>query len=1361
MARAGLLNFWCYEDEEFALESGRLILRGTNGAGKSVTMQSFLPLVLDGDKRPHRLDPFGSRDRKIEYYLLGEDEHAGRIAYIWLEFHHPGKRLYRTIGIGLRAQKGAAQVQFWGFVLEDGRRVNRDFWLYDRQAYLAGEGKYPLDRKGLAERIGSGGQVVQEQGAYRDLVNKSLFGYYDSDAFSDLLQLLIQLRSPKLSKDFRPSAIYEILRQSLPAIHEDDLRPLSEVLEDMDQIADRLDELRLHRSELEKLDKAYDRYNRYRLYKASERYVAEMREAGSLQQQVEQSEADYRQADRNRQAAADEREAARHRKEAALHELDVLNRHEAIEKQRELAALESSREETDKYIRSARQRLSGLLERRHQAERAYEEAAREMEDQSAAQMSVLEEMETLAAEIEFAEHAVYHRYWGQEPPEDDRFAAPWRRDLDAHGKTLEAALQVAEAEYKEETRFQDAEKELGETRKERDKAERDRLEAEKRTESALAGWKEELISWKMRLTTLPIGEDTFSAVLRAADQLTFENRDFLAVRQPVWEAADDWKSELLREEAALAQQLKEAKLREAQLIEEKNSWEQAREPEPPRSASRLRSRSGRKQGQGAPLYEVCEFQPHLSEEKRNRIEATLAAAGLLDAWIQPDGTVAKIGAEEEETWFVPQPLEWGYTLADVLKPTPAPESGLTDRAVDAVLRTFAWDEDGESWAQPGQAAPDQVIVGPGAFRLGPLAGKSNAEEPARYIGKEARRRYRLAEIARLEQEIAACRADMEKLDAAIRAVRDRMSAGESEKSAFPEGAKLHEAWDAERDAVYRLNALLEQEGRMTESLRLKYEAWQALRRRLVEMTAGWTRLKRRGDLQQALLQARQYASMITELLSAWKQYKQAEGTSRKAKEEQREAAEAAEAEQELLDELEDKQRGLRSRIESLNRIIQDLGIHDLHQRIRTLNALVDEQQKLEDSLAVKLEKLAEEAGALKERWHGKLEALAKKREELQDVLRQWREEYAYGLVPEWSDRAEAKSDDENLLRLCREIVQQSEAALARVQPENVSSNVLDQYNAVKHLLMDYVLEANIHESTGRITVLSLRDRHHPQTPASLLRELDELIDEQSGLLDEKDRELFEEIILRSVGKTIRQRIQRAEQWVGEMNRLMSERDTSSGLKLQLDWAAKPAQSENELDTDQLVALLRRDSHLLQEEQVEQLIRHFRSRIQHAKAKSQEERESLRKHIYEMLDYREWFQFVLRYKKGGHAGYRELTDAKFNTMSGGEKAMSMYIPLFAATYSRYADASPDAPKLISLDEAFAGVDEENIRDLFALLTDMDFDYMMTSQVLWGCYDTVPRLAICEIYRPKDADFVTVFRYRWNGKRKELIESGEGT
>jgi len=100
---------------------------------------------------------------------------------------------------------------------------------------------------------------------------------------------------------------------------------------------------------------------------------------------------------------------------------------------------------------------------------------------------------------------------------------------------------------------------------------------------------------------------------------------------------------------------------------------------------------------------------------------------------------------------------------------------------------------------------------------------------------------------------------------------------------------------------------------------------------------------------------------------------------------------------------------------------------------------------------------------------------------------------------------------------------------------------------------------------------------------------------------------------------------------------------------------------------------------------------------------------------------------------------------------------MYIPLFTAVYSKFDIADKkDCPRVIALDEAFAGVDEGNIRDMFRILKEMNLDYILNSQVLWGDYDTVEALAICEIIRPDNADVVTVFRYQWNGKEKVYIE-----
>ncbi len=101
-------------------------------------------------------------------------------------------------------------------------------------------------------------------------------------------------------------------------------------------------------------------------------------------------------------------------------------------------------------------------------------------------------------------------------------------------------------------------------------------------------------------------------------------------------------------------------------------------------------------------------------------------------------------------------------------------------------------------------------------------------------------------------------------------------------------------------------------------------------------------------------------------------------------------------------------------------------------------------------------------------------------------------------------------------------------------------------------------------------------------------------------------------------------------------------------------------------------------------------------------------------------------------------------------------MAMYVPLFSAVYAKYEGARKDCPKIISLDEAFAGVDENNIRDMFKLLNELELNFIINSQILWGDYDTVRSLSICELLRPNNAKEIAVLRYIWNGKVKTLVE-----
>ena len=60
-------------------------------------------------------------------------------------------------------------------------------------------------------------------------------------------------------------------------------------------------------------------------------------------------------------------------------------------------------------------------------------------------------------------------------------------------------------------------------------------------------------------------------------------------------------------------------------------------------------------------------------------------------------------------------------------------------------------------------------------------------------------------------------------------------------------------------------------------------------------------------------------------------------------------------------------------------------------------------------------------------------------------------------------------------------------------------------------------------------------------------------------------------------------------------------------------------------------------------------------------------------IRDVLDYRNWYEFQLMYERDGEPR-KELTDRAFNKFSGGEKAMAMYVPLFAAVSAQYQKGS---------------------------------------------------------------------------------------
>ena len=100
----------------------------------------------------------------------------------------------------------------------------------------------------------------------------------------------------------------------------------------------------------------------------------------------------------------------------------------------------------------------------------------------------------------------------------------------------------------------------------------------------------------------------------------------------------------------------------------------------------------------------------------------------------------------------------------------------------------------------------------------------------------------------------------------------------------------------------------------------------------------------------------------------------------------------------------------------------------------------------------------------------------------------------------------------------------------------------------------------------------------------------------------------------------------------------------------------------------------------------------------------------------------------------------------------EKAIALTIPQFAAASAHYHSASPLAPRLIMLDEAFVGVDPDMRSKCMGLLAEFDLDLVMTSESEWGCYPGLDGNAIYQLATRQGMDGVPCTRWVWLGQCK---------
>lgn len=1354
--KVGLIDFWYYDEEEFDFIDGRMLLRGANGSGKSVTMQSFIPLLLDGNMRPERLDPFGSRARKMENYLLEEgDEREERTGYLYMELKRLESEEYLTLGIGLRARKNK-KLESWYFCITDGRRVGKDIFLYKTMG-----NKITCSKGELKNRIGEGGRVMDTQGEYAQCVNRLLFGFEMQEEYQELLDLLIQLRTPKLSKDFKPSVINEILSSSLQTLSEDDLRPMSEAIENMDNLKTNLDTLKESIGGAKQIEKVYDQYNQIVLYDKALLLSDVLRK-------FKNCEKDGRQFDEalfeNRKKLQEEKiryEELKREEEILKEEKSSLDKSDAAQlKEKEGSLTKELLEKQEEEKSKKRQEM----EKREKEVDAEERIKKEEEKADFIWSEIeeyLEEMEAEIGEIPFDEFS-FMRSEILDAKEEDYDFSSHNQLLNVYIKKVERGREVLQKENTHREKYDDYLKELDICREEQNRAEKEVSQYENLLMEIKSELTEKIYIWEKENQELHFMPETMQKISRKIEAYEMGS-DYLEIRNlgktEFYETERSFSEKSFLLEQALKEKQKFLKEKEQELEE----WKNQKDPEPEQSDAVRKNRELLKE-KGIPFlqfYKVIDFSSELGEKQMDHLEEALLAMGVLDALIIPKEYREQVHALDKgvcDHYIFSDVLHVQRNVHEILEVDNGENDILFYQNVANILSALGYGNEGEERGSTW-------IDADGNYKLGVLEGTVTKEYQAHFIGVHTRERFRKEKIENLTQICMLLKEEEKNLETEYRKIKEKMEMLKKEWEAFPGDKDLKVAAKELADREFFLevkNKKLWEQKELAEKERKRLDE---IRIHVQEICSGCYLSPRLDVFLMASEALRRYKELLTELQIAHGKYKN--------------HVQYAESQRMYLEEIEGDLNDIRYEMNTIMRRMREL--EGLLTSVREQLALTDYEQ-IKERLDFCIERLLklpqerEECVRRQESFEKEIEQLEEKIEEnnkKQEELRLKKErasrvfeaEYKLGYVEK--DFISEENIEEKAARICKFFA----GRFGNKKQSDFFGSLQEAYHSNRGYLLDYQItmkslfeemeqEGTIFDISIKRIDISAKYRGIPVKFKELIDRMGEDEAALSRLLSDRDRELFEDILANTISKKIRGKIQASKRWVEKMNGLMESMQTSSGLKLSLRWRNKRAEKEEQLDTKALVELLQKDVEIMREEEVESLSRHFRSKIEEARKISGDTGsvQSFHATMREVLDYRKWFEFQLECQKTGEKK-KELTDRVFFTFSGGEKAMAMYVPLFSAVVAKYAGARKDAPKLISLDEAFAGVDETNIRDMFRLMVEFDFNFMINSQILWGDYDTVPGLAIYQLIRPENAKFVSVIRYIWNGKSKIMMAGKE--
>lgn len=1326
--RAGLVDLFYYDVEEFHFHDGRLLLRGNNGAGKSKVLALLLPFLLDGDLSAHRVEPDADPKKRMEWNLLlgGDHPHPERLGYTWLEFGRrraDGGTEFCTIGCGLKAVAGRGIARHWFFVTD--QRVGTELSLLDAT-------RTALSLERLRDAVSGRGSVHEQQSSYRRAVDEALFRLGEQ-RYGALVDLLVQLRQPQLSKRPNEKALSAALTEALPPLDQAVIRDVADAFRTLE--ADRNDLAAM----VEAHGSAQAFLGHYRRYAAvAARRRAELPRRGEhryrqAREAVTTAETAFVDADRAVVQTLEQRDELAARLEELTAQDRELRTSPAMDAATDLERLRVAADD-------ARTHATDIAARRDEDAAAVTDRKQRLATASAHLRSRREQLdavrghatEAAAAALMTEEHRREVDVVLTETPRSagaalvDRRKRALRHVRDLLGIADQAAAAAGRA-----------------------RTERDRLDsalarlAEQRTdaEAAIIAAAEVLLAELRSLldAAVELVVPDVATVLETTTLWT-ETLSGPSPARLALDAAGRASSDLHAQVAAdLARRASDSEERTAELRQEIDRLEAGENGEPPAPHTREPGiRDGRP---GAPFWRLVDFADDVAADRRAGLEAALEASGILDAWMAPDGVLRDQVGDVVLDPTGPAPT----SLVTVLRSAADPgDEAAAAVPVDVVERVLASVGFGEGGADSGAWVDDR-----GRFRLGPLTGGWD-KPAAEYIGRGARDAARRARLVVLAAEVARVEAEQRVIADERAALAARRSTLEDELAAQPGEAELQRAHA-------RLGALA---GHHQETTQERAEA----ERRLgvateaaaqaatdVEDAAKDVGLPAdRTALDEVQAGVHRYEVALTALWPA------AEALGHATVQEQRATTDlqtASETHRIAVDRADEAERRARANAAAHAAREETVGasVRELQERLawidRQTRTVTDEHRKSSDAHT--------QAFGRRSRAEGDRETaeqeLGKAADERAAATEQLRRFAATGLLsvalPELAvpDPAGDWAPDPTV-RFARQVDQELDGtahddkawdrAQRRVNDE--LKGLTDALAVQGHRVSAELLADGI--------VVEVLWRGRPATVPKLAAALGSEITDRRRLLDEREREILENHLVNEVASTLQELISEAEGQVRRMNDELAARPTSTGMRLRLDWL--PVADGPPGLAEARRRLLRQTSDAWSEEDRSAVGGFLQERI--AAERAADDKGTWLQHLTLALDYRSWHRFAIKRHQNGQ--WRPAT----GPASGGERVLAASVPLFAAASAHYASAgSPHAPRLVMLDEAFAGVDDNARAKYLGLLAAFDLDVVMTSEREWGCYPEVPGLSIAQLARVDGVPAVLVTHWRWDGTRRERM------